>query len=451
MRRPALTIGVSVVISGMVLAVADARSPRLRLTGGASSAVVLCGVQRDALVVAEGARVVARVTRPGHRVASLTIERCQAGAFKDRKRIKLGRARTSVIDTSAVGDYRVRARAGGRRSRPAYLRVGVGEIVELTVGFAVKNVNRSKLSCALNPPDGKDYTLIGELVAPASVLSWPRPPVTIWVHGTQWPGRFIQRYRGLPGADLAYEMAKLGHATLAYDRLGFGASSIPPGLDVCTGSQADTLHQLIEQLRAGSYAVEGRRTPRFRRVAIAGHSGGGPIAEAEAYSFSDIDALILMGFADQGFTPLWYERGLPEPLTQCPQGAEPKGPGLPSGYVHFFERGMRTLFYDAPPKMVEDFVAHRERDPCGDLAGAPEALALAPLQLPTVTVPVLIIDGDHDSVYLREGIEAQALHYRGSDNVTVEIIKDAGHIFFIERKGPESRAVISRWLKARGF
>ena len=78
---------------------------------------------------------------------------------------------------------------------------------------------------------------------------------------------------------------------LTVNRLGYGASGRPPGDGSCLGGQADTTHQVLNRLRAGTYRVDGTAPVPFRRLALAGHSGGGPVAQVAAYSFPGIDAL----------------------------------------------------------------------------------------------------------------------------------------------------------------
>ena len=62
-------------------------------------------------------------------------------------------------------------------------------------------------------------------------------------------------------------MARAGHASVTVDRLGYGASDKPPdGKSVCIGSQADVAHQIVGQLKAGSYTVQGGKARKFKRV-----------------------------------------------------------------------------------------------------------------------------------------------------------------------------------------
>jgi pimeloyl-ACP methyl ester carboxylesterase len=168
-------------------------------------------------------------------------------------------------------------------------------------------------------------------VGPAAAFSLARrSAVTVYVHGGETNGLFWH-FRIRPAYDYAAEMARLGHASVVLDMLGYGASDIPNGSDVCYGSLADTVHQIIGELRTGLYDTGARPTPSFSRVALATHSGNGPTAEIEAYSFDDIDALIVAGWVDH---PLSGQLAVAAArfAATCATGGEPKRPGAASGY-----------------------------------------------------------------------------------------------------------------------
>jgi acetylornithine deacetylase/succinyl-diaminopimelate desuccinylase-like protein len=73
---------------------------------------------------------------------------------------------------------------------------------------------------------------------------------------------------------------------------------------------------------------------------------GGEVAEIEAYSYKDIDGLILVTFAEQGFTPYIVERSTIAAFGTCTESAD--------GYAHFIsDQEFRTLLfynhYDVQP------------------------------------------------------------------------------------------------------
>jgi dienelactone hydrolase len=133
--------------------------------------------------------------------------------------------------------------------------------------------------------------------------------------------------------DTAAQLARRGHVSVVIDMLGYGTSGDPPGDMVCDGGLADIAHQIVSQLRSGCYRLGKGRGIAFRRVALFGFSSGGTVAEVEAYSFRDIDALALLGWSDQDTGPALLH-ALPRAVELCPSGGETKrGDGVgPRGY-----------------------------------------------------------------------------------------------------------------------
>jgi pimeloyl-ACP methyl ester carboxylesterase len=324
-------------------------------------------------------------------------------------------------------------------------RVGGGEIVDLPVSFSVRNVNGSNVPCS---PDGKTYTARGHLVAPRRVLAARDRAITVYHHGSGDGDSF--HFRAIHGYDWITEMARLGHASLAFDQVSYGTSDLLDGNQICLGSGADITHQIIGKLRTGDYAAAGRAGPRFSRVALGGQSGGGLAVEIEAYSFHDIDALIVLDWGNEGFIP--QAAG---PLAQfgvrCAQGGEPKRPGAPGGYAYVFKHTTDVIFYNAEPAVQRAFAVAYERDPCGIVGSAVEAVALTNhVLLPTVTVPVLVAFGDHD-IFPPGTPEAQRVAFAGTDDLTITTIARSGHTLMLQRTAPAVRALVSNWLLRRGF
>lgn len=352
---------------------------------------------------------------------------------------------TAPLPSARVAGDRLRRAA---RSRSAYVRVGGGGIVDIPVSFQVENVNRSKVPCQ---SDGRTYTIRGRLVAPASVVaSGVKPAVTVYLQGSG-SGSFWHFQRA-PGHDYAADMARLGHASLAIDALGYGDSDIPNGNDVCVGSWADTIHQVIGKLRGGQYDAAPHRAPSFARVAVGGHSLGGLVAEVFAYSFpADADALILAEWADQGIPP--DSPVLPAVARfgeRCATGGEPKRDGAAGGYAFIFNsEELRGFFYNADPDVVGAFIPAYERDICG-LAASGHAVAINQALVSTITAPTLLIYGDHGALAPGSG-DLQRERLTASRDVSVVTIAEAGHQLTLQRSAPEFRAEMSAWLKARGF
>ena len=326
-------------------------------------------------------------------------------------------------------------------------------IARVAVSFTVHNVNGSRVSCPTTP-DGQMYKIAGSLVAPLSALAPGRNPVvTLFLHGA---GGDLFQFDAGAGYDFALEMARLGHATLVVDRLGYGASGDPDGFATCFGSQADIAHQIVEQLRAGTYQRADHRPPlSFSRVAIGGHGPGALIAEIVAYSFGGVDALVNMAWSDQGFS---MEAGAQAATTAqvCQAGGEPKyAPQGAPGYALFptTDDAFKRLFFSssADPSVVQAVTAARERDPCGDLASLSAAIDADNANIASVKVPVLIVFGDSDAVFPPPSGDAQRAKLTGSPDVTTVLIAGTGHGLYLEQPAAAVREAVSGWFDRHGL
>lgn len=459
---------------GVTLAVALAGTPSaaaaerttLSVRGGTPTTAEICGAQRTVVHAARDDRLVAvmrlpRAARRGNaarrtaRRARLVVERCAAGRWRFAHRLRLGSARgrgryRRTIRTGAPRQIRLTVRLGprGRRSARAYVRVQ-DDVVSRPVSFRVRNINRSRLDCA---SDGGEYTVAGRLVGLRESLKGPAAAgVTLYLHEYSW-GRFFWDFP-VSEYDYATQLADAGHASVVIDRLGYDASSRPQGSATCLGSAADVASQIVGQLRGGGYEAGGAPV-RFGRVALAGHSVGGAIAELAAYSFGGIDALVLFAYADQGYTPGAIGTGGEQSL-KCGQGGEPADPGGPGGYAYFSatEEGFRGFsFHSAEPAIAERAAAMRNRDPCGEVSSLVPATASNTRYVGEIGVPVLLLYGDRDAVYDQPAAgENQKGMFSGSPDVTLEFLPETGHALTLERSAPRLRAIASGWLGKRGF
>ncbi len=340
-------------------------------------------------------------------------------------------------------------------------RAAGGGIVERTVSFEVINHNRSA-TAPLCQGDGKTYTIRGSLVGPAGVQAGRIDSVTLYLHGSGDASTW--HFGAVAGVDHIAEMARLGHASVFIHSLGYGSSDPVDGTAVCFGSYADHTRQVIDQLRAGSYALDGGRGPAFERVALAGHSAGGFIAELTQVSFDAADALIVAGWTDyaagagvaEDLDPLapfpygaiagWNERCATEP--------ESKLPGGPGGWAYLFttRSEVEMLVHDIDPRVLDAFIELYEQDPCGwgpDFSsGEMVNIALAP----TVDVPVLLANGDRDPIAPPAAVELQRARYAlGGAEVSSLMVPGTAHQIMLERMAPVLRVGLSSWLKARGF
>lgn len=336
--------------------------------------------------------------------------------------------------------------------------VAQGGVVDRPFAVTVVNKNTSQIPC---PADGRVYTLRGSLVAPANRVSGGRgAAVTVLVHGAMLPGDTLWRMRpgGDESFDFALRMARLGHAVVSMELPGYGdtvSADAPNGALVCQGSMADVIHQVVDKLRAGDYQLGGAAGgPAFKRVAIAGFSFGGQYVQAAAYSFPDIDALVVMGWADP-FVP--SEEGVQFTSgTQlaCFNGGEPKfddGSGPPDYVERPGDLAVKVQWYEPVAPAEEYWKAHIERDPCGLQTSYGGRFVADMTGLARVHVPVLVADGDHDELVGWLGPRVLFARLTGTPDRTLMLFPGAGHSFFLEKRRAQWTAKIAGWLGKRGF
>lgn len=331
-----------------------------------------------------------------------------------------------------------------------------GSIADIKVAFEVVNKNGSLVSC---DSDGRTYTLRGSLVAPMSVLLSPRRTVTLYIHGAAISGDNMWRMRpsGDVSFDFAWQMARLGHASVSVELVGYGgsvASEHPEGTLVCQGSQADVINQIVDGLKTGTYAAAGmRNAPAFERVGLAGISYGVQFAQPSAYSFRNIDALIVMGYAEPpiptpevtGAIGLWVSRC-------APPGERKYGAGGPQGYHSFPARLLpEAMFNDPDPAAVAEFVRLRERDPCGQASSFGARAAADAQHLDEITVPVLLAFGARDELFGQPGPQLHLMRFAGSADRRLLLFPDAGHVFFLEKQRATWLRMIAGWLRVHSL
>lgn len=318
------------------------------------------------------------------------------------------------------------------------------EIVTKAVSFVVKNSNKTLVPCA---GDNKTYTVRGHVTGPASLLESTGPTSgTLYLHGLELAEWFWQ----LPvdGYNHAEELAKRGHVSVTVDRLGYGASDHPPGMTSCVGTHATVAHQIVQQLRDGTYG--GDLHPKFSRMALAGHSLGGAIAQIEAYTFKDVDAVAMLSYADAALS-------VSAILTStswgpaCTFGGKPSAKASP-GYAFFTHNQAdyrKNFLAKAPPEVFGYADKRHSLNPCGDLLFAVPAAVVSAISVNQIKVPVLLLVGDKDLVFDHNRMALQKPLYGGP--TTVKVLAGATHGLTVDEAAPEFRAALEEWLLSQDF
>ncbi|MEU7868417.1 alpha/beta hydrolase [Dactylosporangium sp. NPDC049140] len=303
---------------------------------------------------------------------------------------------------------------------------------------------RYDTSVTLVPDATVRYRVAGWLCRP----SRPTGTVQILLSGFTYD----HRYWGLPGDDHAYAQAAIqaGMAVYTVDRIGVGASDRPPAEQVTVTAEAFVTHQLVQQLRHGNGWI--------RRVVGVGHSYGSAIFMVEAAGHHDVDALILTGYLHR-----------PNPVQQAaiaaglhPAHQDPAfaGERPPDGYVTTTP-GTRGGDFFYLPGAARDAVASDERAKATGTTGERATMNLArdPSYSQHITVPVLVVVGDHDTLNcdaaagLRCGTAGQICarergFYPPSSPLYAAVIPAPGHSINGHRTAALAYALANAWAGA---
>jgi pimeloyl-ACP methyl ester carboxylesterase len=316
------------------------------------------------------------------------------------------------------------------------------KVTSTPVSFQVRNTDTTgSPGCA---PDGATYTVRGHLTAPAK---GKQKGVTLYLHGLGL-GEWLWNFQAVKSYNFVAGMARLRHASVSVDRLGYGASDKPAnGRASCIGSQADVAHQIVGQLKAGTYTATGAQPRKFKRVALAGHSAAGQIAITEASTYRDLKALVVVSFSYSNLPLGNDEFGFQR--IACDKGGDPF-PGL-TNYA-FFGRTPQTfqsvMFRSAPTSVQEPAVKLHYPDPCGDNYSLINTIARQAANAGKVTVPVLVTCGSRDRLYAAFGCEAQAERFKKGRSL---ILKGAAHALPLERQAKTLRKRLDRFLDRNGL
>jgi pimeloyl-ACP methyl ester carboxylesterase len=187
-----------------------------------------------------------------------------------------------------------------------------------------------------------------------------------------------------------------GYATLSIDRLGNGLSSHPdPILTVQLPYQAEELHEIITMARDGGLPYPANAN--FENIIVVGHSLGSVVTNnLNAKYPSDADATLLTGYAvvfPPEFTGVFVESWLAPAFL-----IDPRFAGLSAGYLELNNKNyLSFLFYDPgqfdPSLQSVDFATR------GTITLGEAASVMAGSLKTEYEGPVLVITGQHDSIY----------------------------------------------------
>ncbi|WP_437592091.1 alpha/beta hydrolase [Sorangium sp. So ce1000] len=279
--------------------------------------------------------------------------------------------------------------------------------------------------------DGNTYQVVGYLYYQGQAK---HRPLQVLVHGLT----YTHEYWDLPSfgrRDYSYAryMAKEGYAVLALDMLGAGESSRPDGDFVDLAETAESVHQIITEMRTPGGVF---RTP-FSRVALVGHSNGAIISTFVQSTYNDADVLVNTGLA---FTP--------HPIPVTPEAISAL---LQTPYIAIPPELRTSIFYDAAnadPALINfDNTTVADTYTRGQflsLLAVSEDPSLSGIQ--DVTSPVLIQFGETDALQPASYVDSDAALYTSAESVTTAIVPDSGHILNGHFHAPAGWRQIDCWV-----
>jgi pimeloyl-ACP methyl ester carboxylesterase len=301
----------------------------------------------------------------------------------------------------------------------------------------------ARIGCAT--PLGVEWWVAGWLTVPEHAV---RSELQILLHGAGYDHRYWDWPLDRDTYSYVEYCRRAGHATLAIDRIGSGASSRPPGRLNTVRAQADIVHQVVTAARDGRLAETG-----FDRVVLVGHSFGSILAGAEAGAYRDVDAVVFTGHLgvdsgaqDDDPRAAFLFHGVAED----PAVAHLRGL-VGNGYLTVRSEARIPTFYaveHVDPRVLEldeeikGVMTVGELSDMGTAAGAWEL----------IEAPVLAVLGQNDAMMFDHDTETDT--YQAVDRVrpkapghfTFEVVPDAGHNLNLHRNARTSYDIVLRWL-----
>lgn len=346
--------------------------------------------------------------------------------------------------------------------------------------LAIADCHQVQVSVALTPNGPANIRLSGQVCYPTDPATAIPGAIQVLVSGLTYG----QSYWDFPYQPDTYSYVqsatRAGFTTFNFDRIGIGQSTHPASTQVSIPSNAYTIHQAIQQLRAAT--LDGTQ---YSKVVIVGHSLGSLISWYEAGTYHDVDAVVASGilhsFNDLGVAQLV--------TTLYPAALDPRFLGriTDPGYLTTLPGTRENSFYYPPA--TDPAVAQMD-EASKETGTVPEATGVFAMELPgvlrplsqvvcaatpglcggvassiiygvtrNITVPVLNVVGQYDALLCGGadpgnqcanvgGVkQAESAYYTGATQqcLTLAELADAGHDVNLEPTAPNWFALANDW------
>lgn len=262
----------------------------------------------------------------------------------------------------------------------------------------------------------------------------------ILVHG--YSGVKENYWNTLPakGYSFGARLAAQGRSVFAIDLPGYGATPAPTG-QVGMEDYAYVVKQVADHLKAGDYRLIGQTPAPARHVVAYGLSMGGLVVNLAQGLFSCCDAIVPTGWAHTAFSACTMQQAPCPPPPQDDFWLPNTDPDVVNATLAGYQ--------GAPP--LAPYSIATWAGPC---EAAPAAASSQVCQVPqpgdaaaaAIRVPVLVMIGEHDSIWDNTTLAQEPSHYPQSPDASIMVWKDTAHFVHNHRNQTEVAAFLDSWL-----
>ncbi|MGZ4184797.1 MAG: alpha/beta fold hydrolase [Solirubrobacteraceae bacterium] len=352
-------------------------------------------------------------------------------------------ARRVALTTALMATYLAAVFASAAQAAPPAPRMHLDNQFHIrTACFSVVN------------PHGTHSVLYGQWFIDGASYS-TRTPTIVLVHGLasstkDWD--FSHTW------SVARALASAGYEVVSYDQLGFAKSPYRAGSGgtLTTAAQRGLLHQVVGQIKSGTYTLTTRSNCskpsdshplHSDKVVVVGHSAGGLVTAGYPGRYHDVNAMIQADISAS------------KPTTPAPGGGFDPQPGHVD-YFQFFRTRQDCETFNAFAPGVVRYVLNVAcappfvLTPVGELTGLDQAYADNATYIPKIgpRIPVLLTSGAQDTTDPPNAADQDYAYYRSHCHCSVAryVVPNTGHLFMAHKSLPSWIQHVVTWLSAHG-